>query len=570
MIDLDAIDQYRIRLGDRAESFDLGYRIAQRDGWADRIVTFSDACAVAAGCVYDADLAAVYVNQIPTLFRQSKGEWAGKPLVLLPWEQTIVENIFGWLRPDGTRRFRKAYIEVPKKNGKSTLMAALSLLMLVCDGEPGAEVYVGAVTRKQASIIHDEAARMVRQSPVLSEHLRIIDSTKTILFDDNDGVLRALSADVESQEGLNASCVIIDELHAHKRRKFFDTLVYSGTSRKQPLFMVITTAGEYDPESIGWEQHEYATNVLSGVFEDWQFYPVIYAAKQDADWTDPAVWKAANPSFGVTMSESDFMAQCDEAQNKPTKQASFKRYRLNIWVQAAEAWLDMRQYHACAEKYTLADLRGRKCYGGLDLSSTKDLSAFALVFPPAGKDRFFRSLCWLWLPAENAVERAKENAAPYALWTDLGWVRLTHSGTGVIDYGEIRRCIAEEIKPQVRLDGIAYDPYRATEIVQALQNECRIHMEPHRFGSLSMNAPMTELEKKIIGREFVHDGNPVQAWMFGNVTAISDSGGLIKPDRSNVKKKIDGAVAVMLGFSYALAKGHGKRSVYADRGLVVL
>ncbi len=529
--------------------FDAGMRQARLEGWASRVVDYQDAFAVAHGCWFsaeDADFAVDFFG----LLKHSKGKWRGKPFELLEWQREIIERLFGWKDMEGWRRYQTAYIEVAKKNGKSTLAAGIELLLLVGDGEGAPEVYCAAVDTKQAAIVYNEAARMVKGSPELREVLTITRSTKTITYEDEDGVLQVLSADVESHEGLNISGAVIDELHVHKRRTLVDTLRYGGASRDQPLFVIITTAGEYDETSIGWEYHEYARQVAEGTIEDPAFLSAIFAAAKDDDIEDPKTWAKANPSLGQTLKVSEFQKAVREALNAPSKLPAFRRYRLNVWVQAAEGWVNMDAWARCRGDFDLEALAGRPCWGGLDLSSTQDTTAFALNFPPleSEEDQVHRALVWFWLPRERIEEATREHRAPYGLWFQDGWLEGTEGN--VIDYRVVRARI-NEIGAHVEVKEICYDPYWATEIVQNLQDD-GFEMLEHRGGDVSMNPPMVTMEKSILSGRIRHNGNPVLNWQMGNLVARYGATGLMKPDKSVRRRKIDGPVALIMAHGRAV------------------
>src|SRR6185312_13802936 len=283
---------------------------AKREGWDEWIQNEADERAVLEGHRFDLASAIRVRTFFTTFLRHSKGQWAHQPFELLDWQwRSVVGPLFGWKRPDGSRRYRRGYIEVPKKNGKSALFSGLSLYLLAGDKEAGAEIYSAAVDRDQASIVFNEAANMVEESPQLASRLQVIRSTKRIVFHRTRSFYKALSADVPAKEGLNAHAVLIDELHAQRTRDLWDTLRYAGASRRQPLHLSVTTAG-FDRLSICWEQHQYAEQVLQGMIHDSAFFPLIMAAAPEDDWTDPEVWRAANPSFGITLSEDQFAEDC--------------------------------------------------------------------------------------------------------------------------------------------------------------------------------------------------------------------------------------------------------------------
>lgn len=308
----------------------------------------TDEQAIREGCEFHLPSAEKVRKFFRQFVRHSKGEWAGKPFEFLDWQWTdVIGPLFGWLRPDGTRRFRRAYIEIPKKQGKSALASGLAIYLLVGDSEAGAEVYSAAADREQASIVFNEAANMVEASPGLSKHLEVVRSQKRLVFSKKQSWFKALSADVPTKEGLNIHGLLFDELHAQVKRDLWDTLAYGGAARRQPLSISITTAG-YDRESICWEQHQYAQSVLEGRNPDTSFLPCIYAASESDDWTSPATWAKANPSFGVTIKESEMAEACREAQQSPAKQNSFRRYRLNQWTEQDVRWLDLARWDECS------------------------------------------------------------------------------------------------------------------------------------------------------------------------------------------------------------------------------
>src|SRR5437867_9476418 len=312
-----------------------------------------------------------------------KGEWAGQPFVLEPWQRDIARSLFGWKRRDGTRRYRIAYIEVPKKNGKSTLVAGIGLYLLTADGEQGGEVYSAAADREQAAIVFSTAKSVVQASPELAARCETYH--RSIVVPRTGSSYKVLSADVPTKHGLNPSGILFDELHAQPNRELWETLVTGGAARRQPLVVAITTAG-YDRQSICYELHDHAVKVRDGIIHDDAFLPVIYAADEAGDWTDPKVWKKANPSLGVSVKVDFIREECERAKENPRKQNSFRRLHLNQWTEQSTRWIDMGVWAECAGAVDAEALQGRICYAGLDLSSTTDLSAFVLLFPPKEKD----------------------------------------------------------------------------------------------------------------------------------------------------------------------------------------
>ncbi|HEX3998247.1 MAG TPA: terminase TerL endonuclease subunit [Pirellulales bacterium] len=512
---------------------------ARAAGWAEWIRGEADEQAVLEGCTFDLPAAERVRDFFVKFLRHSKGQWAKQPFELLDWQwESVIAPLFGWKRADGTRRFRRGYIEVPKKNGKSTIFSGLSLYLLAGDHEAGAEVYSAAVDRDQASIVFNEAANMVESSPALSGRLEVIRSTKRITFPRTRSFYRALSAEVPTKEGLNAHAVLIDELHAQRSRDLWDTLRYAGASRRQPLLLSITTAG-FDRHSICWEQHAYAEQVLSGVIHDSAFFAFIKAAALDDDWTDPAVWRKANPGFGVTVSEDQFAEDCREAQESPAKENSFRRYRLNQWVESETRWLSLDKWNACGGE-PQETLDGKDCWGGLDLSSTTDLSAFVLVFPL--EDRF-AVLPFFWIPEDGARLRERRDRVPYTEWVRQGFIQATPGE--VIDYDRIRVRI-NELGQRFAIRGIAIDRWNATQLASQLEGD-GFEMVAFGQGYMSMNAPTKRLEQLVLSEQLAHGGNPVLRWMANNVSLETDAADNWKPSKKRSRERVDGIVALIMG-----------------------
>ena len=335
-----------------------------------------------------ADYAVMFIEQLS----HTKGTWAGKPFKLLDWQEKIIRDLFGIMKPNGYRQFNTAYIEIPKKNGKSELAAAVALLLCCGDGEQRAEIYGCAADRGQATIVFDVAADMVRMCPALNKRCKILTSQKRILFTPTNSFYQVLSAEAYSKHGFNIHGVVFDELHTQPNRKLFDVMTKgSGDARMQPLYFLITTAGT-DTNSICFETHQKAKDILEGRKIDPTFYPVIYGAGEDEDWTDPKVWLKSNPSLGETIGMDKVKAACDSARQNPGEENSFRQLRLNQWVKQAVRWMPMEKWDACALPVDEEMLEGRVCYGGVDLSSTTDLTSFCLGFPPESEEKRYDGL----------------------------------------------------------------------------------------------------------------------------------------------------------------------------------
>jgi phage terminase large subunit-like protein len=532
---------------------------ARAEGWDDWIRSPRDERAVLEDCRFDIAAAERVRTFFRKFLRHSKGQWAGQPFELLDWQwREIVAPLFGWKRADGTRRYRRAYVEVPKKNGKSTLFSGLSLYLLAADGELGAEVFSAAVDRDQASIVFNEAANMVEASPHLSSRLSVVRSTKRIVMPRSRSFYKALSADVPAKEGLNAHAVLIDELHAQRSRQLWDTLRYAGASRRQPLHLSITTAG-FDRHSICWEQHDYAQKVLDGTIEDCSFLPFIAAAGADDDWTEPAVWEKANPSFAVTIDTQQFAEDCREARESPAKENSFRRYRLNQWTEQATRWLSLEKWDACGAP--VGDLRGRMCYAGLDLSATTDISALVLAFPD--EDRY-KVLPFFWVPEEGARRRERRDRVPYVAWIRQGHIEATPGE--VIDYDRIRQRI-NELGKQYEIREIAIDRWNATQLATQLEGD-GFEMVAFGQGYASMNWPSKKLEELVLGGKIAHAGQPVLRWMAGNVSIEKDAADNWKPSKKKSIERIDGITALIMALDRASTQPLVGTSIYESRGVI--
>lgn len=514
---------------------------------------------------YDKEQADYVVSFIECLCH-TKGKWAGKPFKLLPWQEEIVRNIFGILKTDGNRQFTTAYIEIPKKNGKSELAAAIALYLLFGDGEPSAEVYGAAADRQQASIVFDVANQMVQMTPALAKRAKIKAATKTIENNMNNGSYKVLSAEVGTKHGFSVSGLVLDEVHAQPNRKLYDVLTKgSGDAREQPLYFLITTAGN-DTNSICYELHQKALDILEGRKIDPTFYPVIYGASENEDWTDPKVWKKANPSLGETIGIDKVMAACESAKQNPAEENSFRQLRLNQWVKQAIRWMPMDKWDACNFAVNEDELEGRVCYGGLDLSSTTDLTAFCLVFPPLDDEDKFIVLPYFWLPEETLDLRVRRDHVPYDVWERQGFIWTTEGN--VVHYGYIEKFI-EKLGERFNIREIAFDRWGAVQMVQNLE-ELGFNVVAMGQGFASMSPPTKELMKLTLEQKIAHGGHPVLRWNMDNIFIRQDPAGNIKADKAKSTEKIDGAIAMIMALDRAIRCGNDtSESVYDTRGLLV-
>ena len=516
--------------------------------------------------IYDKGAADYAVNFIECLCH-TKGTWAGKKFELIDWQEQIIRDVFGTLKPNGYRQFNTAYIEIPKKQGKSELAAAVALLLTCGDGEERAEVYGCAADRQQASIVFEVAADMVRMCPALNKRVKILTATKRIIYLPTNSFYQVLSAEAYSKHGFNIHGVVFDELHTQPNRKLFDVMTKgSGDARMQPLYFLITTAGT-DTHSICYETHQKAKDILEGRKIDPTFYPVIYGAEQDDDWTDPKVWKKANPSLGITVGLDKVKAACESAKQNPAEENSFRQLRLNQWVKQAVRWMPMEKWDKCEVVFHEEDLEGRVCYGGLDLSSTTDITAFVLVFPPAADDEKYYILPYFWIPEENIPLRVNRDHVPYDLWQRQGILETTEGN--VVHYAYIEKFI-EKLGERFNIREIAFDRWGAVQMVQNLEG-MGFTVVPFGQGFKDMSPPTKELMKLVLEGKLAHSGHPVLRWMMDNVCARTDPAGNVKMDKEKSTEKIDGAVATVMALDRAIRCGNdNSESVYDNRGLIFI
>jgi len=519
----------------------------------------------AADSVYDKSYADYAVSFIEAL-SHTKGTWAGKPFELIDWQEKIIRDVFGIIKPNGYRQFNTAYVEIPKKMGKSELAAAVALLLTCGDNEERAEVYGCAADRNQASIVFNVAADMVRMSPALSKRVKILDSTKRLIYQPTGSIYQVLSADVSNKHGFNTHGVVFDELHTQPNRKLYDVMTKgSGDARMQPLYFLITTAGD-NQNSICWEVHQKALDIINGRKKDPTFYPVIYGAAVEDDWTDPKIWKKANPSLGITVSMDKVKAAFESARQNPAEENSFRQLRLNQWVKQAVRWMPMEKWDACAFAVDPESLRGRICYGGLDLSSSTDITAFVLVFPPIDEDDKYVVLPFFWIPEDNIDLRVRRDHVNYDVWKKQGFLKTTEGN--VVHYGFIETFI-EELGTKYNIREIAFDRWGAVQMTQNLEN-LGFTVVPFGQGFKDMSPPTKELMKLTLEQKIAHGGHPILRWMMDNIYIRTDPAGNIKADKEKSTEKIDGAVATIMALDRAIRCGGGTgSSVYDDRGLLI-
>lgn len=549
----------------------------------------------ARGLRFDHDAARMAIAFFGVL-RHWKGEWAGQVVHLEPWQQFVTASLFGWKRADGSRRFRTAYVEVARKNGKTTWAAGVGLYLAFIDGEPGARVYTAATKRDQARIAHEDATRMVKASPQLRKTVRP--------FKDNLHELRSgskfepLGKDADSTHGLNVHGTIADELHAWKDGELWDVLETATGSRRQPLMVAITTAG-FDRQSLCHQQHVYTEQILNGAIEDDSWFGIIFTLDAEDVKTDPdtnlapwqmdeRLWVKANPNLGVSKKIDTMRQDARRAEQMPARLNAFLRLNLNIWTQAETRWVNRAFWDQCAALDVDEErLIGRRCYIGLDLSSNTDVTAEVLVFPPeryrpeddeeAEEDGVFYVLCRFFIPEDNMHERVRKDRVMYDVWVDRGYMEATPGN--VIDYDFVLAQVEQDMA-LFDVRELAFDRWGSQQVVSDLQKigftvDEKVHKTSGapllvQFGQgfASMSGPMKELEKLILGVRLATGGNPVLTWMADNLVVREDPAGNVKPDKEKSIEKIDGMVAMVMALDRAIRHGGKGKSVYEERGLL--
>lgn len=521
---------------------------------------------MAEGSHYDQGKADLAVNFIQGL-KHTKGKWYNKPFLLLPWQEQVIRDVYGVVKADGTRQFTTVYVEIPKKMGKSELAAAVALKQLAADGEQRAEVYGCAADRQQASIVFDVAKDMVELCPALAKRIEVRIANKLMTYLPTKSRYQVLSAEADTKHGLNISGVVFDELHTQPNRKLYDVMTQgSGDARTQPLYFLITTAGT-DTHSICYEVHQKAKDIIEGKKIDPTFYPVIFGADESDDWTDPETWAKANPSLGITVDIEKVRAACESAKQNPGEENSFRQLRLNQWVKQAVRWMPMKKWEACSFPVNEDELAGRVCYGGLDLSSTTDITAFVLVFPPVDEDDKYVVLPYFWIPEENVDIRVRRDHVPYDVWQRQGFIQTTEGN--VVHYGYIEKFI-EQLGERYNIREIAFDRWGAVQMTQNLEG-MGFTVIPFGQGFKDMSPTTKELMKLVLEERIAHGGHPVLSWMMDNVFIKTDPAGNIKMDKEKSTEKIDGAVATVMALDRALRNSNNSgASVYDERGLLFI
>ena len=508
---------------------------------------------------FDKEAASKAIGFIETFCTHTKGELAGKPLLLEDWQKKIIGDLFGWKQENGLRKYRTALIQLPRKNGKTTLAASIICYVLFSEKERGNELYAAAGDRGQANILFSIVSNMVLQNKELSSRAKVF--RNSITNESKGNFFQAISSDSKTKHGYSAGCVIMDELHVQPNRDLYDTLLTSTGARIEPLFISITTAG-YNKNSIGWEVYNYAKQVQNKLIEDSSFYSAIYEADLEDDITDEEVWKKANPNYGISLRKEYMRRESQRAMDVPSYQNTFKRLMLNIWTDSQTAWIGAKEWELCEGDVDLQKLKNKECYLGLDLASTRDISALVLLFK---QDEKFIIVPYFFIPEENAKKRSERDKVDYVTWIRDNHIIATNGD--VTDYNFIKQKILD-LGKEYLIQSICYDRWNASQMVIDLQNE-GVPMEPFGQGFVSLSAPSKQLEALILGKEIIHDNNPVLKWMIANTVMEEDAAGNIKPSKKKSSEKIDGTVALVMALGCYMTEG-GYNSIYDDRGLLML
>lgn len=516
-------------------------------------------------CVFDEAAADRACQFFEDHLQHVEGLLAGKPFTLESWQRKIVADLFGWKRPNGTRRYRTAYIEVPRKNGKSTLAAGLALYLLLADREAGAQVYSAAGDRGQARIVFDAAKKMVDQNPMLASETECFQNR--IVGKRAGGFYTSLSAEAYSKHGFNAHGVIFDELHVQPDRELWDVLTTSMGARTQPLTVAITTAG-HDRSSICWELHQRAKSAIEDPESDPYFYPCVFGADENDDWTDEGVWQKANPNYGVSLT-ADFMREkCEEAKRSPSFENTFRRLHLNQWTEQAERYLQMDKWDKCKRDFTIQDMVGKRCFGGFDLASTRDTNSFNLLFPMG--DDTYRTLGWYWAPRQSVSDRAHQDRRQVLNWGNQGLITLTDG-----DMVDCRRMATEivELCSLFDVELIGYDKAGIGRPVMQMMAEMGFDIEnravEYSQGRLSMSPPTKTLDILVGSQKLHHNGDPVLRWMAGNLAVKIDHQDNHQPSKSNSADKIDGVIALIMALGLTINKEQNHDNWYVPGKLSV-
>ena len=492
--------------------------------------------------------------------KHTKGKWAGQRFKLESWQQFILWNIFGWMKADGTRRFRYVYVEIARKNGKTALSAGIGLYMLFADGEARPEVYSAATVKDQARICFSDAVEIVKKTD-LKNYLSPY--RNSIVYELKGGTMKPLSSDYGTHDGLNPSCGIIDEFRAHKDSGMFDVIKSAFGARRQPLMFIITTAG-FNKNGACYAYRSNVIKILQGINEDDSLFGIIYTLDSKEEWDNPKMWIKSNPNLGVSVFPEYLADQVNDAKNRPEAVRNVMIKNVNLWVDAEKTWILDDMWQKCIGTTDIESLRGCQCWGGLDLSNVSDITAFVLLFHENEK---FQLLPFFWIPEDKMLEKIRKENINYDKWSSLGFVKVTAGN--VLDYDFVKADILQIVEVY-DLQSTAYDRWNASQTIIDLQNE-GMECSPFGQGYGSMGAPTKEFEKMVLTEKIEHFGNPVLRWMMASTVVKTDPAGNIKPDKEKSSQKIDGIVASIMALGeWMTAQAEEDNNPYNQRGMLSL
>lgn len=482
------------------------------------------------------------------MLKHSKGDFCGQPFTLMPWQEEFFDKLLLTKREDGLRQYRRAFLALPRKSGKSQMCAALGLYCLFMDNEPGAEVIVAAGDRSQASILHTAAKHLLESCPALARRAKVY--RNSIVVAETRSTMMTVSSESATKHGMNPSTVLIDEFHVFPDRELVDVLETGMGARRQPLTVYITTAGtnKNGPCYKDWQRAE---KVRDGVLHDDTFLPCIYAADPEDDPFAEETWRKANPNYGITTKPDYFHQMANRAKQSPSEEVVFRTLHLNQWLNSESMWIRHGAWEANGGE--LRPTEGRIAYCGIDLASTTDTTALVAVWPD--DDGTYDIHCKVFIPEDTAEEASKRDRVPYLQWAKDGLVHLTEGD--VCDYDAVRNYVLSFCERN-SVRAVAIDRYNATHLTTQLVAE-GVDVKPFGQGFLSMSAPSKLLETLIIGKKLRHGGNPVLAWQMSNVQIKLDDAGNIKPSKKNANStaRIDSAVALIMALGLASAEARG-------------
>lgn len=514
------------------------------------------------GLKWDRKAARWAMEFFPSVLHLAQGEHAGKPFELQPWQKFIVGSLFGWMGADGHRRFRTAYLEIGKGNGKSPLAAGVGLYGLCADHEAAAEIYSAATTRDQAKIVWGDAQKMVTASPELRD--AVFETVNNLAFVKTNSFFRPVSAEASTLDGLRPHIVLVDEVHEHPNDLVINKLRAGFKGRRQPLIMEITNSG-WDRHSICWQHHDYSSKIVAGILENDSWFAYVCGLDEKDDWKNEAIWPKANPNLGVSVTVKYLREQVQEASEMPAKENIVRRLNFCEWTEQSDRLIAMEAWDRGAAPIDVAALEGRLCYAGLDFARISDSSSLCLLFPPLEPGGLFQVLMRYWVPEEDIRIRSERDRVPYQVWAREGLLVATPGNA--TDFGHIKRDTLE-LAGRFRIAELAYDRMFANSTIQDLQAE-GMNVVEFGQGFLSMGSPTAELLRHLKADTLQHGGHPILRWNASNMAASQDAAGNLKPDKAKSRERIDGMVALIMALGRATV--HSQRaSVYETRGVRTL